>query len=667
MELSLTSLKMQANTKRTLAATSEAEERVKADLVNALLAEQLFAEWGRGELLSPAEWNESVCSHSFLSAAALRSVPNTSSSESMLFYRWWMDEEVEHYLFFAVQPAIIQPYRYSGGGIYEVKSNPGGAMRSLDAIDLMERMIAVIQGTDTGDYPAAYSRMLDMLRITVQQTVWSLEAPQQQDSALALPAASCLLELERRASYRDRPFHPVAKAKLGWTQEDCQAYSVEFGQPMMLHWMAVKRQFLLQSRGYSTEAQVLGVGKDTPADMLLSADDRERVAASMARRGLTDEAYVAIPVHPWQMDHVLPQELRVELEEGVCVPLDVTAGAYISTSSARSLAPKEGGNQHVKLPLGIVSLGAVRYLPAVHMINGLRGSQLLEQAKQRDAVLGQRLYLCDESSWWAYMPDDESWFADHPRHLSALIREYPSALTSDPAIRLIPMSSLAVLTANERGHVFDEWMQMRKLEATETSIVQLFREVCSSFFQITLRLFRLGLLPEIHGQNTLLVWKEGHIEGILLRDHDTVRLHLPWLEACGLNDPCYMMKPGYPNSLYNETPEKLLLYLQTLGIQVNLYAILETVSHYYQLEESRLWVVMQESLESEIVHAQLPDTAIQLLRDTLFEKETWPWKQLIRPLLAQQEPLSGSMPAGIGEVPNPFLSMPNRTITRYEV
>lgn len=133
---------------------------------------------------------------------------------------------------------------------------------------------------------------------------------------------------------------------------------------------------------------------------------------------------------------------------------------------------------------------------------------------------------------------------------------------------------------------------------SQQSVEELFAEVCLSFFEIVLRLFRIGLLPEIHGQNSILIWNDGRVTGILLRDHDAVRLHLPWLTAQGIADPEYQTRPGYSNSLYNETPKKLLFYLQTLVIQVNLYAIIEVLASVYNMKEASLWTILQKSLDS---------------------------------------------------------------------
>src|SRR5690606_30305089 len=129
------------------------------------------------------------------------------------------------------------------------------------------------------------------------------------------------------------------------------------------------------------------------------------------------------------------------------------------------------------------------------------------------------------------LPEDRDLFADYPRHLSVMIRQYPAELTDDEHVRFIPMSSLAVIQPDNGGHLFDEWLESIGMQVNEASILKLFHELFEPYFEICFRLFKLGMMPEIHGQNVLLVWKQGKVEGLLLRDHDSLRVHVPWLNV----------------------------------------------------------------------------------------------------------------------------------------
>lgn len=646
------------------ALAAEAEERILADLINALLAEGLIEAEGRGELMGWADARQDA------DVAALwpdgLNAPSTEASAEpgpvgpdAKLYRWWADRESGRYIMFPVTPGFVQAYRYTAGsGAYEAGGTP--PVR-LGAAELLRRVTdALYGGAGLGrvapDGSTGVTRLQELLRLSLEQAQWSARLAGEEAAKLHSGGHAgdpwSFIRLERLAAWRDRPFHPVAKAKGGWTEADYRAYSAEAGQLIKLQWFAVKREYLLHGSGNAERGASFG-----PADLLLTAEERADVDEAMKRHGLPSEDYTALPVHPWQLSAVLPNMLPHERDAGIYIPLGVEAGAYFPTSSARSLAPLDGGTQHVKLPLGIVSLGAVRYLPAVHMMNSERGQRLLEQARERDPVLKEQLSLCDETNWWAYVPENGDLFADPPRHLSALVRGYPPHLVGREDTRLVPMSALSVLRSSGTRHAFDAWMHLRALPETAESAIRLFGEVCVHFGHLVLRMFRLGVVPEIHGQNAVLVLREGKLAGMLLRDHDSARLHLPWMQEHGLDDPCYKMKPGYPNSLYNETPQKLLFYIQTLGVQVNLYSILETVASRYGIGERRLGVVLKESLHQAIELAELPEAVRELTEEALFRQSGWPWKNLLKPLLEQEGAVSGSMPSGAGVTVNPFAGL----------
>jgi siderophore synthetase component len=211
------------------------------------------------------------------------------------------------------------------------------------------------------------------------------------------------------------------------------------------------------------------------------------------------------------------------------------------------------------------------------------------------------------------------------------------------------MSALAVVDPQRRVHFFDT------LGADASQALDWFGDVCDAFFEVVMRLLRLGVVPEIHGQNVVLAFERGQVSGILLRDFDTTRLHLPWLSAAGLNDPAYVVKPNRPNSLYNDSPADLLFYIQTLGIQVNLYAIIDALAGRYRISAAQGWRVLGASLRRSLRRIEFSADQRRLIEDRLFDQPTWPTKLCVTPLLEQEGGAIGSMPAGKGRVRNPLL------------
>jgi siderophore synthetase component len=626
-------------------ALAEASSGVLTDLINALLAEGLLAADGNGRAVAVNELPPP------LRDAYLAN--DIGSPEQLVFHRQVRGKE-DCSLLIPVEPARHQPYLYGGGDrIMQAMTAMNGAVtfRRLNLEALLEVLAECRDESSSANYD--YTHFLEQVRLSVHHKTLSLQAPTSDGGRPpAFPAP--LLELERWSALRDRPFHPAAKAKDGWDDKEYIRYSAEYGGTFPLQWIALRRDVVLSGDGSE--------GRE-PADILLSAKEQEKLKAAFKRLGLSRDNYVALPVHPWQMERMLPLELGRELEAGVCVPLGISAGGeYAATSSVRSLAPS-GGGHHVKVPLGIVSLGAIRSLPALYMTNGERGQRLLNRLRAVDETLAGRLFLCDETAWWAYMPEAGDWFDDRPRHLSCQIRRYPEHLLSNQMIQLVPMSAFSVFEAGAKVHLFDSWMELRGMRSSETAALQLFGELCGEYLSLCMRMLRFGVLPEVHGQNVLLILEKGMPAGLVLRDHDTVRLHIPWLNKYGIADPEYIVKPDRPNSLYNESPEQLLFYLQTLGIQVNLYAIAESLAKRYRMTEESLWQIMRGSLEHAVACAGWPDEDRNTVNELLFEKETWPWKQIVTPLLKQQGGPGGSMPSGSGQAPNPFAKLGNRGLT----
>lgn len=622
----------------------QASERVLQDLIDCLFAERFF-DGAEQELISTGRLSALCEQHPGLSdQIRFPELPSHS-----LIWKWAISKLPPFFVLVPVSRGIVQSIqRVPATPVYAVQLQSGQTdvhARQLNGVSFMELVIENAPDRLFDKNREGAALFLEWLREAVQQTAWSMAHRIDSERLLSRTPADFFQALEQYTSLRDRPFHPVAKAKKGFAKQDYRRYMAEFGREIRLNWVAVNQKNIECGSGIAGPQQ-------TPAQFLLTPAQQAALRQEMQQRGIS-RSHMALPVHPWQLRHVLPETLAAALRSGACVPLDVQEGRFLPTSSVRSLAPKTDSPHYLKLPLHIYSLGASRYLPAVKMINGQRSETLLNQALALDGGLAQRLFICDETKWWAYMPENGSLFDEAPRQLSAMVRSYPAPLLQDPSYRLIPMAALGMLLPNPERHFFDEWLQFRRLPPDQGSVLMLFGEICRAFLDINLRLFRLGMLAEMHGQNVVLVWRNGSVFGLLLRDHDSLRVHVPWLLRNGLADPEYRLKRGHPNTLYHETPDELLFYLQTLGIQVNLRAIIEALAARYRIPEPELWSVLREVLAHIVERAELAEDARALLQRRLFHDPVWPLKLLVRPMI-ERAGGPGSMPFGKSHTQNPF-------------
>ncbi|GAA0314235.1 IucA/IucC family protein [Psychrobacter aestuarii] len=528
---------------------------------------------------------------------------------------------------------------------------------------------------------AGVSKLQESLAASIEAAKQSAQAPLHTAVYARPHAYQTLIAAEAWASLMDRPFHPLAKGKLGLNAADYARYMAEFHQPIFLNWVAVARSHIMC-------ADAVQDMSDTPAHYVLNEDMQALLTAEMQDRGL-DETHIALPVHPWQLKHELPAHYADDMAAGTVVVLNFAALPTYASASLRSMLLSDVTPHSIKLPLGVYALNSKRYLPALKLINGEKNQALLTQAKTKDRALDAHLHLWDERRWWGYMPPEHTadksninpyFYQEKSTHLGAMLRTLPKALSAEN-VRLLPMASLGmcVQQAGASYHLFDELIAAASLDTRDLMIDKVtkqldksayvfarldrmqqvalgyFYNLCDMFLGTMLRCLRLGLAPEMHGQNIVLAVTEHQFSGVLLRDHDSVRIHLPWLVRHDLADPEYLSPPDFKNRLYRETPEALVFYMQSLGILVNLRAVIESLASHYQLPESSLWQTAAASIQHSISVIDFDTDQANLLHELLLTAPTYPYKTMLLPVIERGSDAHGSMPAGESTTVNPFV------------
>ncbi|HET7059153.1 MAG TPA: IucA/IucC family protein, partial [Nitrospiraceae bacterium] len=457
-----------------------------------------------------------------------------------------------------------------------------------------------------------------------------------------------LSDWERLAALRDRPFHPTARARRGWDDEAYRRYSPEYGRTVTLEWVAVHKEWVQQSQ----EAELT-----TPAALLLSQADQVHLNHILDMRQL-GKTHIPIPVHPWQAVHGLRQLFSEEIRANIVAVLDAPLGQFVPTSSIRTLAPVAGNGYHVKLPLAIGSLGALRILPPHYLHNGEQAQSYLDTILQRDIRLSQRLVLCNERRWWSYLPPGRGLTDPDAGHLGCLIRGYPVM----PArhVTVLPLSALTVQTQDQEVPAL---VAVIGPECSLHRVLQFFSDLVTVVSEVAFICLEYGVMPELHGQNVLLVHEPGGRLRLLLRDHDTLRMYPQAVEQSGMPAPRYLLRPG-PNTLINSSREELLSYFQTLAVQVMLTSIGKTLAQACHAEESVFWRILREGIERAHASQALSCELRELLRTHVLESETWPSKLILSPLFQRPACEGPGMPSTQGVTPNPLRDVNRKRKTR---
>lgn len=175
-------------------------------------------------------------------------------------------------------------------------------------------------------------------------------------ASTAVPVAE-LLDLHHSRLEGHMTGHPLLvanKGRLGFSASDSERYAPEARTPVRLTWLAVRRG-LAEFRGTPDLSEHAVVGRELDPPVI-----------EAFRAKLDDpDAYVWLPCHPWQLDHVIRTQWARELATGEIVILGESPDDYLPTQSIRTMVNvSEVARYQVKLPLKILNTSVYRGLPS---------------------------------------------------------------------------------------------------------------------------------------------------------------------------------------------------------------------------------------------------------------------------------------------------------------
>lgn len=440
---------------------------------------------------------------------------------------------------------------------------------------------------------------------------------------------------ERMAAWQDRPFHPLAHSRRAWETAEIEQYGAEFGRFFPLRWCAVEHTSILAS----PHAKEGG-----PAAKILNDVQSDALQQEVKRRGI-GATHQAMPLHPWQAEHVLVREYSEELAGGQIVMLDFRGPLVAATSSLRTVVAPSNPARHIKLPLDVETLGVRRLLSAQSLHNGLKGADLLSAAIARRPELGRVARLVDESQFWTFSEPSGDILAPKTASLGCLIRDFPL----DNGASVMPLAALAVVPVDGIPTAMAAALKAN-LGSTVEGFLTTLIDLLAGF---TVEALACGFIPEMHGQNVLVEISAGLPTGIILRDHDTVRCVPAVLTDKGLKTPDYVIKDPRRATMLLSQPEDLFAYGQTLLFDVALRAICVELDRAGAIGLSTSRRLLRSSVEHHVGRIDMPSELRARLKSALLDQPEWPFKQILTPLLQTAE-LGLGMPSRLGLAGNPL-------------
>ncbi|KPW24967.1 Achromobactin biosynthetic protein AcsC [Pseudomonas amygdali pv. aesculi] len=325
-------------------------------------------------------------------------------------------------------------------------------------------------------------------------------------------------------------YHPCYKSRIGFSLADNRHYGPEFATPFGVVWLAVAKSSA--SVGHARNMDFQAFIRQEPGTQRWQEMSRD-----LAAQGKSIDDYQLMPVHPWQWDNVTVSTFYPELASGELIYLGTSTDVYKAQQSIRTLAnASQPKRPYVKLAMSMTNTSSTRILARHTVLNGPIITDWLHQLIATDStaralnfvILGE---VAGVSYDYRHLPEARS--AQTYGTLGAIWRESLHQYLKDDE-QAVPFNGLSHVENRygdgEQAPFIDAWIRQYGVKEWTHQLLQV------TVPPIIHMLYAEGIGMESHGQNIVLIVKQGWPQRIALKDfHDGVRYspaHLGRPELC---------------------------------------------------------------------------------------------------------------------------------------
>jgi siderophore synthetase component len=313
-------------------------------------------------------------------------------------------------------------------------------------------------------------------------------------------------------------YHPCYKSRIGFSLEDNRRYGPEFGQALAVIWLGIPRH--LGSVNHSRDVDLHHFLKDE-----FGAERWAEIDRTLAEQHRSMSDYWPIPVHPWQWENVIIPNFQAELACHELLYLGTSGADYHPQQSIRTLANiKDPTRPYIKLALSITNTSCSRILARHTVLNGPTINDWLQQLIATDptarelgfVILGEVVGVSFDYGKLPAIRQGQVYGtlgAIWRKNLSSYLKQGEQGLPFNGLSRIENLygdgEQQPFVNAWISRYGLLPWVQ-RLLQVTVSPIVHM--------------LYAEGIGMESHGQNIVLIHRDGWPERIALKDfHDGVR------------------------------------------------------------------------------------------------------------------------------------------------
>ncbi|HYD67940.1 IucA/IucC family protein [Azospirillum sp.] len=380
------------------------------------------------------------------------------------------------------------------------------------------------------------------------------------------------------------PYHPCFKARLGFSDADHAAFGPEAGEAFQLVWLLVAGPHLHRALPDGEAA-------------FWRAELGEAAWAALERRrtelGIGWSDYGLLPLHPWQWTALRDGALAPWLADGRAVALGPLGDRYRASQSVRTVMNVDDPcKADVKLAMNIVNTASRRTIEPHSVCTAPVLSRWLTAVVEGDPLFADTFPL-------AILPEYAGVIADRAGPLAgqlAALWRRSVATTLRDGEAAVPFNALMVTEADGRPFI-DPWLAAHGLRPW---LERLFAVAVLPVWHL---LVHHGIAVEAHGQNMILVHRDGWPERLVLRDfHESVEYVPDFLRDPALVPDFASLNPVYrgapPDRYYWSGDVDALreLVMDTLFVY-NLTELSHLLAVFHGLPERSFWKQVHDALE----------------------------------------------------------------------
>lgn len=425
------------------------------------------------------------------------------------------------------------------------------------------------------------------------------------------------------------PYHPSYKSRLGFTLADNLQYGPDFQPEFTLKWIAIPKQNIDQAVSHTISPEQL-IHQQLGDTVIQQFKDK------LISAGKSLDDYAWLPVHPWQFDHIIANELAEQWINGDIILLGESNEMYTPQQSIRTLSPIDESKYYIKVPLSITNTSTKRVLAPHTIENAAQITDWLKSIHEKDSYLNEELktVFLGEILGMSYINDNLSPEKREAIYgaVSVIWREnLHSYLTeSEDAI---PFNAIYSLD-QENNAVIQQWIEQYGVEAWVKQFIKV------AVQPIIHMLYYHGVALESHAQNMMLIHESGWPTRVAIKDfHDGIRFKRDLLSADAANPqltdtPEEHKKINRNSFIETEDVELVRDFALDAFFFINISEIIMFFERQFDLSEHTQWAYVYEEIEQyRQTHPNLPNYE----QFDLFEKTIQVEKLTTRRLLEDTE------------------------------